>query len=360
MKKNKRKNTKKVKGLKNKRKKQRIIIKKKRKTIVFCLLVIFYFLLIFNYIDFKQNAYIKNINKEMAEKLEQEENNAKKLKEQEQSETYNKCLNESYNDADEDESIKNLKDELSSYLDDYDLSVYYVDPNLNFNYVYNEDKLYYAASLIKMVDALYIYENASAGNLNLDTKVTYEASNVLGDSKEMQNYKIGSEVSLRDLVKYAITVSDNTAHDILIDYIGFNNLKNFGKSLGAGYTLVGGDEFGEITVDDAIIYLKELNKFINNDSLGSELKDYFINSEQNYLSLSDYNILAAEKYGEYGAYYHENGIVYAPNPYLISILTTEGYNDYENIIRTINNKIYILQNKYYEQRKTRCYSSVYE
>ena len=72
-------------------------------------------------------------------------------------------------------------------------------------------------------------------------------------------------ISLRDLVKYAITVSDNSAHQMLVDYIGFTNLKKYGNSLGAKNTLIGGDNFGQIDTNDSIAYLTELYKFINDN-----------------------------------------------------------------------------------------------
>ena len=179
----------------------------------------------------------------------------------------------------------------------------------------------------------------------------------MSDSKEMKKHKVGEKISLRNLVKYAITVSDNTAHDMLINYIGKSNLKAYGNSLGAKYTLIG-DNFGEITVDDALIYLKELNKFIEeNEELGLELKQFFLDSEQNYLNFPDLDILAGQKYGEYGFYYHELGIVYAKHPYLVAILTTEGKK--ESVIRSINEQVYELHKKYYEEKEVACYNKVY-
>jgi beta-lactamase class A len=267
---------------------------------------------------------------------------------------YTTCLNEKYNDTDLTEDILQEINKIDTDLNNYHVSVEYLSPDLDFSYKYNADKLYYAASTIKVVDSLYIYENASNGSIDLDTTVKYTASNKIGASKIISTYPIGSMISLRDLVKAAITVSDNSAHDMLIKYIGFKNLKNFGNSLGAVYTLWGGDNFGSINVDDATAYLKELNSFINNNKeLGSELKSYYINSEQNYLNIDDF--MAAEKYGEYGSYYHELGIVYTKHPYLVSILTLEGYHDKEQIIRHINAEINELNEMFYQARSSRCY-----
>ena len=275
-------------------------------------------------------------------------------------EEYNNCLNSIYNEYDNTPYLDALEEKLTSYLENYNVSVAFKDINTGYSYSYNSDKNYYAASTIKMLDAIYIYLNAYNGNLNLDAEVTYLAKHKMGSSLKMKDYKIGDKVSLRKLVEYAITVSDNTAHNMLVDYIGKNTLKEFGQSLGATTTLVGNDIFGTINNHDSMIYLETLNNLINNSGeLGEELKSYFVNSDQNYLNFPNEGISASQKYGEYNSYYHANGIVYTENPYVVSILTLHGYDDFEKVIRNINTEIYNLQKEFYENRKNVCYAKVY-
>jgi beta-lactamase class A len=337
---------------------EKLVIKmrEKEKNIIFnsfiSLLLIYGTLYCFKYINDTQNSYLNNTITTINET--DDDISAYELSE------YNDCLNKYYNSNDLSENIVNKINELNNYLSQYNTSIYYYDLTNGYSYKYNEDKVYYAASTIKMLDALYIYEMASKGQINLDDEIVYQKSNVISASKEMKKYHVGDTVSLRNLVKYAITVSDNSAHDMLIDYIGYNNLKAYGQSLGAFYTLNGTDNFGSITVSDAIDYLTELNNYINNNgSLGEELKSYFINGEQNYLDFPELNIYASEKYGEYNNFYHENGIIYDEHPYLISVLTTEGNNDKEQVIRDINSKIYELHKLFYSERENKCYGTIY-
>ena len=274
---------------------------------------------------------------------------------------YNNCLSDTYNTYDDTPYLAAMEEKLTDYLENYNVSVAFKDINTGYTYEYNSDKTYYAASTIKMLDAIYIYLNAYSNKIDLDSEVTYLAKNKRGSSLRMQNYKIGDKVSLRKLVEYAITVSDNTAHDMLVDYIGKSTLKEFGNSLGATTTLVGTDDFGAINNRDSMIYLETLNDLINNTGeLGEELKSYFVNSDQNYLNFPNEGISAVQKYGEYNSYYHANGIVYAENPYLVSILTLHGYDDFEKVIRNINTEIYNLQKEFYENRKNVCYAKVYD
>ena len=273
---------------------------------------------------------------------------------------YNNCLSDTYNTYDDTPYLAAMEEKLTAYLENYNVSVAFKDINTGYSYSYNSDKNYYAASTIKMLDAIYIYLNAYNGNLNLDTEVTYLAKHKMGSSLKMKDYKIGDKVSLRKLVEYAITVSDNTAHNMLVDYIGKNTLKEFGQSLGATTTLVGNDIFGTINNHDSMIYLETLNNLINNSGeLGEELKSYFVNSDQNYLNFPDEGISAVQKYGEYNSYYHANGIVYTENPYVVSILTLHGYDDFEKVIRNINTEIYNLQKEFYKNSQNVCYAKVY-
>ena len=265
---------------------------------------------------------------------------------------YNLCLSKPYSASDDSADVVSKKDEITKFLGEYRTSVKYEDIKTGYTYSYNSSRVYYAASTIKSLDALYIYSNAAKGEINLDDTIKYTTP--YGASKEMSKYKIGSSVTLRNLVKYAITVSDNTAHEMLLKYIGKSKLRQFGLDLGAKYTL-SGDDFGNISVDDGIVYMKAINDFINNNGeLGEELKGYFVNSEQNDLKLSDKGILAATKYGEYSPNYHNIGIVYDNNPYTIAVLTTELAGNNEDKIRNINSKIYELHRLYNDNRTSLC------
>lgn len=276
-------------------------------------------------------------------------------------ELYEECLKRPLNDSDKTGEILLAEEELTNYLKkNYSTSVLYEDLSLGFSYSYNPDVVYYAASTIKSLDALYIYTKAAAGELDLDETMTYSKKYKWNSSKEMSKYNYGDKVSLRNLVKYAVTVSDNSAHQMLVAYIGRSKLKEFGNSLGAENTLVGSDNFGNISVTDAIIYMKAINEFINNnDELGAELKSYFVQADQNGLKFEDLGIEAAHKYGEYSYFYHDIGIVYDENPYVIAILTHEGNDDFLEIVKDINKHVYELHKAYNTNRENVCHLEVY-
>lgn len=247
-----------------------------------------------------------------------------------------------YSEMDETDAIITAMNELVNFSkDNYSVSVAYEDLTYGYSFYYNENKVYYAASTINSLVALYVYTKAAEGSINLDDTITYTSKYVYSYSEGVKKHKLGFKIPIRTLVKYSIIYSDNSAYQMLISYIGKSKIKEFGKSLGVLNTLNDGDNFGNISANDGLIYMKSIDDFVNNNGeLGLELKSFFIESNQKELAVD--NLAVANKYGLYKNYYHNMGIVYDDSPYVVSIMTLEGYNDRENIINTISNKIYNL------------------
>lgn len=214
-----------------------------------------------------------------------------------------------FNTNNKKDYIRNLE----NYIKDknYNVSLGYVNLNTGYTYLYNQNVVYYGASLVKTVDALYVYE------------------------------KMNFNENVRKKVEKAISVSDNTSHIELVDMIGINNLRSYGRSLGAKdfLTRSNNDYFGNTTVKDQIAVWKYLYQFVNNNSKGKELRQYFINSYCNYL-LFDGIPTTMHKYGYYDIYYHDVGIVYADDPYIVVILTKHGNDNFKSIVQDLSKKIY--------------------
>ncbi len=178
----------------------------------------------------------------------------------------------------------------------YDISFGYYNLKTKKSYFYNENKVYFAASLIKIVETLYLYDHDM---VNADTK---------------------------PYIEKIITRSDNPSHHYLQALIGQDNLKKYGASLGAKYVLSGGGVCGNTTVNDEMIFLKRLYE-ITKDGQNEELKSWFINDYGNHLTF-DPSIPVMHKYGLYNQVYHDIGIVLDDDtPYLVVILTgiPDGY-----------------------------------
>lgn len=330
--------------------------KKKYLLFMTSVIIVFFVAFICGSFKYKLKKEEQTVFKDNTEELERQ---AKALEIKHQQE-YDECLNLSFNDNDNSSELNDYINELNTYLSNYSVSLIYEDLERGFTFSYNQDAVYYAASTIKSLDALYIYQKAYNNELSLDETMTYTANFKWGSSKYMSTHQYGDQITLRDLVKYAIMVSDNSAHQMLVKYIGYSNLKAFGQSLGAQYTLTSGDNFGNLSANDGIIYMKAIYNFINQSGeLGQELKSYFVQAEQNDLEFPDLQIQAAHKYGQYSEFYHDIGIVYDEHPYVIAILTREGKKDFESIVKDINSHLYKLHTLYIENRQNYCHTLAY-
>ena len=322
--------------------------RKKKNLLYFYLLAFFVLLAVISYcIDVSINAQKA---REEALKLEKE----KAFK-------YTYCLNKEYTDDELSDTLINKVEEIDSYILDnnFKTSVYYEDINTGFSYKYDEDKVYYGCSLIKLVDALYLIDKATAGEVDLDQEtIVYESKYVVGYSSGMENHQVGDKVNLRTLIEYAISVSDNSAHLMLIDYIGFNNLKEYGKSLGGSVILTGGDLFGNQTAEDTNIYLKKAYQIITeNEEYGQFLKAIMDNNERNAFNTEEIKIY--HKYGSYASNYHDIGLSLEKNPYAISIFTLHEYTNYIEVVQGIHQKIRELHDLFYQERESSCKKLVY-
>lgn len=210
------------------------------------------------------------------------------------------------------EQVVALIDEIDSYIKNNHLSisVLYRDIINGYTYTYNPNKVYYGCSLIKTLDAMYVYENM-----------------------EVTDY-------LRNNVKKAIEVSDNDAHYRLVNAIGKSKLAQYGKELGAKYTLTTGDYYGNTTVYDQEAFMKHLFQLLNTLSNADDLYTFFSSNFKKYMNFEGApNIL--HKFGRIsGRYFHDSAIILDDNPYILSILTQE--DDKKYIITELSKKFYKL------------------
>lgn len=231
------------------------------------------------------------------------------IEENEYRQNQEKAINEK--DLGESQVKENIntqaKEKLEEYISQkrYKVSIGYYDIKTGETIYYKENKLYYGASLIKTLDAIYLYDKSLVNN-------------------EIEPY-----------IKKAISKSDNISHEYLVKYIGRDNLKNYGISLGATNTLQIRGNFGNTTVNDQMIYMKKLYSMIETNN---NLKSHFINDYGNFMKVD--GIKNLHKYGYLNNYFHDVGIFLSDNPYILIILTEHGNDNYKNVIEDISNLIY--------------------
>jgi beta-lactamase class A len=97
----------------------------------------------------------------------------------------------------------------------------------------NDTLTFPQGSTIKVPLLIELYRQAATGRLDLTTRVTVRAADRTGGDGLLQHLGDGtSQLSLGDLAVFMITVSDNTATNLLIDRVGMDQVNTLLRELG--------------------------------------------------------------------------------------------------------------------------------
>ncbi len=249
---------------------------------------------------------------------------------------YEECINTPFLSEATSNQILELETE---YQNKY-LSFYFEDINNQYTITKDEERSYYGASIIKLVEALYLIQKAMDQEVDLNETKVYEAKYKAPYSSGMITHQIGDEVTLRELITHAITVSDNTAHFMLFDYIGLSNLREYANSISVHLTATESERYGNLRAIDGYYILKEAYRILSlNNEYSEFLKSIMDNDYFNSLNFDTKRFL--HKYGFTEPYYNDIGIYFDEKyPYLLSVFTSYAYSDYSTIVETLSKKIY--------------------
>ncbi len=223
------------------------------------------------------------------------------------------------------ELLARLRGVCSPYKDQ--MSFYYKDLVSGYSIEFRADEIYQTASVIKAPYVKYLLE--SGVDLTKKLKMTKKQ----GGSSHIDEKPLGTEFTVKELMEYAIRYSDNTAYYMLNEEFGFKGFNTDAESLGIAsnaankLTLVfPKPRFGYLSARDAGLYFEDIARYIETGSEKAKLLKTWLTSTTVTGMLADalgntYEV--AHKYGEQGSQaYHDAAIVYAPKPYVLTILST--------------------------------------
>jgi beta-lactamase class A len=138
-----------------------------------------------------------------------------------------------------------LRDSVSVLVSAYPdavVALYLDDPVTETTVAINSDRLFHAASTMKIPVLIELYRRAETGDLSLDDSLQIEnrfASIVDGseysiedDSDDAIYERLGTRMSFRDLAYQMITVSSNLATNLLVGYLGAESIQATSERLG--------------------------------------------------------------------------------------------------------------------------------
>ena len=209
------------------------------------------------------------------------------------------------------------------------VSVYYKSLTEGDTYSYAANTEYYIASVVKAPYALYAYQLADAGALDLSQEYTFQSRHWQGGSKYFQRKDIGKKYTMGQLLEYTIRYSDNNAFKIVREEVSVDGFKQFVRTLGLerencmDALTAGSGIRGNISAHDAGIIAEKIYQYMEGDSPNAgKLKEDMLHTEQPMLQ-SSYPM--ARKLGSWEDAMHDVAIIYAPEPYVLAVCTNRGH-----------------------------------
>src|SRR2546425_2336977 len=216
------------------------------------------------------------------------------------------------------------------------LGVAILDLTTGQKYLLRADEVLPTASSIKIAILAEFYRQAQQGKLKLGDLYTLQSADLVGGSGVAGALTPGvTRLTLRDVAALMISVSDNSATNVIIDRIGMENVNALLDSLGLTHTRLrrkmmdvkaaaeGRENIATpremVTLLEALYRGKVLNKQMTDDffTLLSVHKESYIPRE-----LPE-DLRIANKPGELEGVRNDSGIIFSGNrPFVISVMTT--------------------------------------
>jgi beta-lactamase class A len=238
--------------------------------------------------------------------------------------------------------------ELDSFMRQYNdpgISIYYENLESGYRYFYNENKIYYSASIIKAPYALYLYQQS----IDMSRLHTYTENFYRPGAGVIKRMSPGSVFTGAELLEYSVVRSDNIAFRMLLSAYGTEGFTQWVADLGGETQRLRNLTGADMTVMDAAFFMRQIYDYIEAPGENNaKLKKDMLNATFPYIQ-TQYPF--AHKYGLWDEAHHDMGIVYAQSPYILIIMTNKGSSEpplnpnNRVIFREISEKMYEINNQ---------------
>jgi beta-lactamase class A len=213
----------------------------------------------------------------------------------------------------------------------------------------NADQSFETASTIKSYILAVLFQKVKAGEKRLDELLTYSEENAINGSGLLQSLELGTRLSVKNLATLMIIISDNVATNIIIDYLGLDEINRCIESMGFAatrlYCKVGDENWsrlgvttpsdygrlferiaaGKLTGQDGDAQMLEIfRKQQYNTMLTNSLPPYYLDSD-NYGEECLFSL--ASKSGSMNACRNDGGVMETPFGKYVVVIFTKGFHD---------------------------------
>lgn len=220
------------------------------------------------------------------------------------------------------------------------------------------DRAFPAASTIKLPILVAFFQDLDAGKVSLDETLVMRRDLITGGSGEMQDAPVGSQFSARETVTKMITISDNTATNMIIDRLGgIAALNQRFRNWGLQDTVIRNwlGDFRGTNTTSSVDMVRLLAMVMNNKLLSSSSKaqvlDLLRHTTIRTLLPAGLGSGAdiADKTGDIGFLIGDAGVITTPNgrQYLAGIYVIRPYDDPRgrDFIRQVSHLVYSYLNE---------------
>jgi len=226
---------------------------------------------------------------------------------------------------------KSLKNNILAYTNNIKSKIGLVYYNFNTGEVLkiNEDKVFLAASTVKVPMNMVLFDMILEEKININEKLQYNNSYYESGTGILQNSDLSNPINLQTLSDYSILHSDNIATNMIMNRIGYQTMRDkMDKKLGYETNHAG----NYITPNQAFKFLQDLYWNKNKNPYYPKLLDIMKNTD--FHDRIDADIpqeMVAHKIGNYADYVNDIGIVYTNSPYILVVYTKDLKNANETI-----------------------------
>lgn len=196
-----------------------------------------------------------------------------------------------------------------------------------------------SASMIKVYILSYLFKQVDEGNVSLSDIYVLKESDKVGGSGILSGYDTGTILTIDELARLMITESDNTATNILIDWLGMDNINAY----------IQDQAYHDTKLNRKMMDFDAIDKGLDNFTSSQDLGRWFVSLAEGKLAspssnakMLDYllgqtdveclptalsNRKIAHKTGELSGAYHDGGIIYDANEneFYVLVLLSDGY-----------------------------------
>ena len=220
-----------------------------------------------------------------------------------------------------DTIIESLDNVIGDYKDN--IALYYYNFDSKEEYSINEDVYHVTASLKKIPLAMQVLDKVQAGEITLDTEIEYLPSDFADGTGILQFEEYIGKRTIKDLLELSMIESDNIAFNMMNRLCDYTLIDYVNTILGENSMIIEND-MTKLTAKHNFQILHRLYTNPTENPYYHLIIDYLKNTAFND-SMNKYipKDKVSHKIGSYFRSYHDSGIIFAKETFLLVVLTKD-------------------------------------